>query len=93
MEENGNGDLRSLTAEERVKRLTVSSNSFQIDSSTPAIRYYLLISRYNIILLPSLISVFHRYYRSGEQMTRKADMLVKEHQLEDAFVLYMKYMT
>lgn len=39
MEEKGNVDLRSLTAEERLKRLSDFSNSFQVDSSTPAKRY------------------------------------------------------
>ncbi|KAK7574148.1 hypothetical protein V9T40_011339 [Parthenolecanium corni] len=70
MEEKGNVDLRSLTAEERLKRLSDFSNSFQVDSSTPA----------------------KRYYNTGEQMIRRADVHLKDHQLEEAFVLYLKYM-
>lgn len=50
----------------------------------------MLIINYIYTIYQSLF--FPRYYNTGEQMIRRADVHLKDHQLEEAFVLYLKYM-
>nr|CAD7589329.1 unnamed protein product [Timema genevievae] len=44
-------------------------------------------------LLHDLKYLSCRYYRSGLEMVRMADVYMKEGNLENAFILYMKFMT
>lgn len=40
-----------------------------------------------------IVNYFVRYYRSGVEMVRMANTYLTEGSLENAYVLYMKYMT
>lgn len=37
--------------------------------------------------------MYFRYYRSGVEMIRMADMYMKENELESAYILYLKFIT
>lgn len=69
-----------------------NSNYTEDMSKDPALRVK------NLSALGSAVEVDHnipirRYFRSGMEMTRMADIYMEEGNLENAFILYSKYIT
>lgn len=46
-----------------------------------------------IIQLMTFIIHYYRYYRSGREMISMAEVYLKENNLEQAYILYMRFMT
>ncbi|XP_042238031.1 STAM-binding protein-like [Homarus americanus] len=58
----------------------------------PAARIKLLCSQSDCVIVDGKIPL-RRYFRSGLEMVRMADVYAEEGSLENAFILYMKFMT
>ncbi|XP_056637043.1 STAM-binding protein-like A isoform X1 [Diorhabda sublineata] len=69
--------LDTLEPQVRLKQLIDYSNQVEADPRVPPIRLIYL----------------YRYYRSGQEMIRMANVYYKEGSLENAYVLYLKFMT
>lgn len=52
-----------------------------------------IIQKIYVISAKTSFSKFLRYYRSGVEMVRMANVYLEEGSLEDAYVLYLKFMT
>lgn len=58
----------------------------------PSVRIKQLCSQSNTVIVDGKIPL-HRYFRSGLEMVRMANVYAEEGSLENAFILYMKFMT
>jgi len=81
----------SQPPEIRIKLLNKLSESIKVDPNLPAQRYvlenYHKYSHHGFLLENS----YYRYYNSGDQMIRRANMHLEENQLEDAYIIYLRY--
>lgn len=75
----------------KLRAIVDFASSIKIDCRIPIQRYVsektlFMFNQCNFILL-------HRYYRSGTEMLRMADVYHKEGNLESAYALYLKFLT
>lgn len=80
--------LESIEPQKRLKQLIDHSNLIEVDPNVPPNRYAQPLNKF---------AVFHlliiRYYRSGLEMVRMANVYYDEGNLESAYCLYLKFMT
>lgn len=82
-----------LTPEKRIQQLSLLSSKIELNTNIAARKCDFAII-YNIDILYRIIIIFsHRYYRSGREMISMADVYLKENNLEQAYILYMRFMT
>ena len=78
----------------RLQNVVEFANSFKIDNRIPIRR---LLSKMNVHIFKFLIGLklhlFYRYFRSGKEMLRMADVYNKEGNYENAYTLYLKFLT
>lgn len=90
-----------MEPEARFKHLASFGNSVAVDPNIPAVRYSnhkLTVTQrgsinYSWGFLFLTIWSFRRYYRSGTEMERMAKVYLSEGNLEDAYILYLRFST
>lgn len=93
-------DVRISDPRARLKDLSDRASTVEVDCNIPPQRYHTLLTLYTsnltyqqviLILLVSLM--LFRYYRSGVEMIRLANMYMTENNPEYAYKLYVKFIT
>lgn len=85
-------DLQAQDPSARLKALADFASEIKLESRIPIQRYALLEWHYCTYLTERLTYPC-RYFRSGTEMLRMAEVYYKEGSIESAYTLYLKFLT